>query len=197
MSSYEDYYINKAADKIKRYNEKLTDEEYSAVMQRAHYRDDTGKLACDILATAREQNWNPLDNVSSWKRDRYAESSFADCGSSLINASGCFITTACLKHFKEDFDDNCYELTELRRLRDTFVKEQHPTDVEEYYRIGPAIVDAINSHKDCDEIYADIHENLVLTTIRLSQTSYEAAYRHYMEYVVNLKNQYVKEVTKY
>ena len=196
MSSYDDYWLNRAAEKVKRYNEKLTDEEYSAVMKRALCRDESGKLACNILATAREQNWSPLDNVSSWRRDHYKEASLADHGSSLINSGGCFITTACLKHFRDHFDDDCYELTELRYLRDTFVKIQHPSDVEEYYRIGPVIVEAINAHENCDEIYADIYENLVLATIRLSETSYEAAYLHYKDYVANLKNLYCKEVTK-
>ena len=117
-------------------------------------------------------------------------------GTSLVNAGGCFITTACLKRFQDNFDDDCYELTELRFLRDSFVKVQHPEDVEEYYRIGPIIVEAINSQPNSDEIHADIYENLVMATISMSKVSFEAAYKLYKDYVQKLKEKYCKEVIK-
>ena len=36
----------------------------------------------------------------------------------------CYLTTACMKYFKENFDDNCYELTVLRWFRDNFVSAE-------------------------------------------------------------------------
>lgn len=35
----------------------------------------------------------------------------------------CYLTTACIKHFKENFDDNCFELAILRWFRDNFVSQ--------------------------------------------------------------------------
>ncbi|MBR4947474.1 MAG: hypothetical protein IKZ29_02810 [Clostridiales bacterium] len=195
MSNYDDYMIDSAAEKVKKYGSKLNNNEYYAVMTRASVGGQYGQLARDILATAKEQNWEAFSEVSYY-RDKSREESLASMGTSLVNASGCFITTACLKRFKDNFDDDCYELTELRHLRDTFAMIQHPSDVEEYYRIGPVIVEAINTQPDCDEIYADIYENLVMTTISLSQVSYEAAYKHYKDYVNKLKARYCKEVIK-
>lgn len=193
MSSYDDYLIDSAAGKVKRYGEKLNDNEYYAVINRASVSGQYGKLARDILATAKEQNWEALSYVSSYCRDKYKEETLASMGTSLVNAGGCFITTACLHQFKNNFDDDCYELTELRFLRDTFVKIQHPEDVEEYYRIGPIIVDAINSQPDCEEIYADIYENLVMATISMSKVSFESAYKLYKDYVQKLKEKYCNE----
>lgn len=196
MSAYDEYYIDSAANKVKRYGEKLTNEEYYAVVNRAGVNDSYGQLARNILATAKEQKWEPLSYVSSYCRDRSKEECYASMGTSLVNAGGCFITTACLKRFQDNFDDDCYELTELRFLRDSFVKVQHPEDVEEYYRIGPIIVEAINSQPNSDEIYADIYENLVMATISMSKVSFEAAYKLYKDYVQKLKEKYCKEVIK-
>ena len=36
---------------------------------------------------------------------------------------GCYLTTACMKHQLEEFDDNCYELFMLRWLRDHIVSK--------------------------------------------------------------------------
>lgn len=37
----------------------------------------------------------------------------------------CYLTTACMRHFKENFDDNCYELQVLRWFRDNFISERN------------------------------------------------------------------------
>ena len=36
----------------------------------------------------------------------------------------CYLTTACMKHFQENFDDDCYELRVLRWFRDNFVSPE-------------------------------------------------------------------------
>ena len=73
MSAYDEYYIDSAANKVKRYGEKLTNEEYYAVVNRAGVNDSYGQLARNILATAKEQKWEPLAYVSSYCRDRSKE----------------------------------------------------------------------------------------------------------------------------
>ena len=55
MSAYDEYYIDSAANKVKRYGDKLTNEEYYAVVNRAGVNDSYGQLARNILATAKEQ----------------------------------------------------------------------------------------------------------------------------------------------
>ena len=43
-----------------------------------------------------------------------------------------------MKYFKENFDDNCYELTVLRWFRDNFVSKE---DIKHYYEVAPIIVE--------------------------------------------------------
>ena len=59
-------------------------------------------------------------------------------------SGGCYLTTACMKYFKENFNDNCYELTVLRWFRDNFVSKK---DKEHYYEIAPIIVESINNEE--------------------------------------------------
>ena len=50
----------------------------------------------------------------------------------------CYLTTACMRHNNENFDDNCYELKVLRWFRDNFVSKE---DIEHYYKMAPYIVE--------------------------------------------------------
>ena len=36
---------------------------------------------------------------------------------------GCYLTTACMRHYNENFNDNCEELSILRWFRDNFVSK--------------------------------------------------------------------------
>ena len=62
----------------------------------------------------------------------------------------CYLTTACMRHKMEKFDDNCEELTILRWFRDRFVSK---TDIEHYYEAAPIIVKKINDVENNNEIY--------------------------------------------
>ena len=70
----------------------------------------------------------------------------------------CYLTTACMRHRMEKFDDNCEELTILRWFRDKFVLKE---DIEYYYKVAPIVVEAINSIENNNEIYHYIYENIV------------------------------------
>ena len=37
---------------------------------------------------------------------------------------GCYLTTACMKHYMDEFDDNCYYLDILRWFRDNFESKE-------------------------------------------------------------------------
>ena len=66
------------------------------------------------------------------------------------SGSGCYLTSACLKHFKTKFDDNCKELSILRWFRDNYVPEE---DIDYYYDIAPEIVNGINNNLYANDIY--------------------------------------------
>ena len=52
------------------------------------------------------ENWTRTDN----DRDNGTQEK--------SSGSGCYLTTACMQHMKEKFDDNCNELMTLRWFRD-------------------------------------------------------------------------------
>lgn len=109
--------------------------------------------------------------------------------------SGCYLTTACLRAKKDKFDDNCSELTILRKFRDSYVKEKHLKDIEEYYCTAPKIVKAISSIADSDLLYNKMYSELVLGTIDLiEKKQYEKAYNLYKSYGKKLMQRYLIEV---
>lgn len=64
------------------------------------------------------------------------------CGEKETTDVSCYLTTACMKHMKSDFDDNRNELMTLRWFRDNFVSKE---DILHYYEVAPIIVEKINS----------------------------------------------------
>ena len=45
-------------------------------------------------------------------------------GKKETSSGQCYLTSACMEHFQDEFDDNCYELTVLRWFRDNFVSKK-------------------------------------------------------------------------
>ena len=90
----------------------------------------------------------------------------------------CFLTSACMEHFQENFDDNCYELMVLRWFRDNYVSE---IDVNHYYEIAPIIVEAINQEVKENIIYNYIYDNVVDYCIKqIENGNYKEAYNRYI-----------------
>lgn len=85
-------------------------------------------------------------------------------------SSGCFITTAICRDTGKP--DDCEELQALRKFRDTYMQStpEMRECVREYYRIAPAIVEAIDKRDDRREIYAllrECHLRAALTCIAM------------------------------
>ena len=82
---------------------------------------------------------NPHDTVHikvNYENKSYTAITKVD-GKKETSSGSCYLTTACMKHFNVEFDDNCYELQVLRWFRDNFVSIE---DVNHYYKTAPAIV---------------------------------------------------------
>lgn len=106
------------------------------------------------------------------------------------SGSGCYLTTACMQHMKEKFDDNCNELMTLRWFRDNFVNED---DIKHYYSIAPIIVKEINSIPNNNKIYNWIYENIVQPcVIAIQEGNYEFAYMRYKNTVILLEEKFAK-----
>lgn len=102
----------------------------------------------------------------------------------------CYLTSACMRYFQEQFDDNCYELTVLRWFRDNFGSKQ---DIEHYYEVAPIIVENINKEEKSDIIYDYIYDNVVDYCIeQIEQGNYEQAYSRYKNSVLTLEEQFAR-----
>lgn len=114
----------------------------------------------------------------------------ADKSESSSTDIGCFLTTACMKYFQKNFDDNCEELTLLRWFRDNFVSND---DINHYYEIAPIIVKAINESTSDDEIYKYIYENVVQFCVNcIKNKDYDKAYDRYKNTVLVLEEEIAK-----
>ena len=101
----------------------------------------------------------------------------------------CFLTTACMRHMKENFDDNCYELDMLRWFRDNFVSKE---DKKSYYEKAPIIVEKINSEDNSNEIYKNIYDNVISLCVRaIEYGKYDFAYETYKNCILDLENSYI------
>ena len=76
-------------------------------------------------------------------------------GEKETSSGSCYLTTACMRHHLNKFDDNCLELKTLRWFRDYLVSKE---DVEHYYKTAPIILDAINNTPKNDLIYKNIYD---------------------------------------
>lgn len=144
------------------------------------------KVETDWLGNPKiETDWLGRQKVETdWLGNPYVEPEKKD-------DSGCYLTTACIRALNTSFDDDCYELTTLRKFRDTFVKKEHPEAVREYYDVAPKIVESISRRPDSQKIYCKIYEDLVLGTLRLiEEGSSEDAYSLYRNYSMNLASDY-------
>ena len=74
------------------------------------------------------------------------------------NSGSYYLTTACMKHYLNDFGDNCYELSVLRWFRDNFVSLEN---IKHYYNTAPYIVEGIEREDNKDIVYDYIYDNVV------------------------------------
>lgn len=124
------------------------------------------------------ENWSRTDN----NRDNGTQDK--------SSGSGCYLTTACMQHMQENFDDNCNELMTLRWFRDNFVSME---DIKHYYNIAPIIVNGINSLPNNNKIYAWIYEQIVQPCIlAIQKENYEFAYNKYKNSILLLEEQFTQ-----
>ena len=108
------------------------------------------------------------------------------------SSGGCYLTSGCI-HTK-NLPDDCYELSTLRKFRDTYIKNSPNgnNDIKDYYNAAPRIVDSINSQPDSDEIWKRIYDELIIPCVRLIETGeFQEAYDKYKTYTLMLKNTYL------
>ena len=106
-------------------------------------------------------------------------------------SGSCYLTTACMKYLKDDFDDDCYELTTLRKFRDKYVSQE---DIKHYYEVAPKIVDTIDNSENKDKIYNDIYSYIIEPCIEfIENKEYQEAYDRYKISSMVLENNFLSK----
>lgn len=102
---------------------------------------------------------------------------------------GCFLTTAMCNVLGKE--DNCYELEQLRKFRDTVLKRtEHGKEiVSEYYKIAPEIAVKLINHKDKKCIASYMNNHYIIPIISLIRhKNYPHAIDMYIEMVEYIKS---------
>lgn len=103
----------------------------------------------------------------------------------------CYLTTACMQHYSNNFDDNCYELTLLRWFRDNFVSKE---DVQQYYKIAPKIVQKLAKIHHNQIIYNYIYNYVIDVCVKaIEKCDYDLAYNRYKETILGLEKVLIKK----
>lgn len=141
---------------------------------------DNEKHSSIHIKTDLNENWERVDN------DRDTSTQEKSSG------TGCYLTTACLKHLRENFTDDCEELTVLRWFRDTFVTEE---DRQHYYIIAPYIVGGIECLENNFKIYEYIYRDIVCACVNaIKRGDYEFAYNRYKNSTLILEEKFAKPI---
>ncbi len=101
----------------------------------------------------------------------------------------CYLTSACMQHFAQQFNNKCHELQLLRWFRDNFVSEE---DAAHYYETAPLIVNEINALPNSNEIYDKIYYHVIAVCVKaIEKGEYAVAYQRYKESILQLEEAYV------
>lgn len=134
--------------------------------------------------------------LSAWKqkfpKTNVQASTFANIDAGF-KRKFCYITTAVCETFGKS--DDCYELTLLRKYRDTYLAEQeHGSElIREYYDLAPTIVKHINQNKNRSEIYEYIWRRYLNPCISMIEANENEECRElYSRMVRELQKEYFK-----
>ena len=102
------------------------------------------------------------------------------------NDDGCFITTACFRHY--NLPDNCYQLQTLRFFRDNYLRnEKNGSElIRKYYSVAPALVKLLNEHPDKNIFFKNIFQQINTACSFIESNENAKAKKLYVKVVSNL-----------
>lgn len=125
-----------------------------------------------------DPDWQRLDSGSS-------ENPSDDEISDMVSDNKCYLTTACMHHYKHNFDDNCYELSILRWFRDRYCPKEL---IQHYYEVAPKVVAHINARCNSNEFYEYMYRELVMKSINaIENKKYKKAISIYSKHFYALE----------
>lgn len=108
------------------------------------------------------------------------------------SGSDCYLTTACV--VSRGLPDDCEELQTLRAFRDTYLASlpNGQAEIDQYNRIAPGIVSAINRQDNPHEIWNQIYTDLIAPCVQMIHAQEnEKTYQLYKAYSLALHETYV------
>lgn len=149
------------------------------------YKDSDVQLAKinSQLQKVSQSNQKSYSQTKSYQSSSYTTSS---------SSSYCFITTAACLALQASKD--CNELNRLRKFRDEYILNEGNDGenlVAEYYRIGPMIVNYIDSEWNPFSIYKELWEEYILVSCEyIEKEMWEKARQVYISMVKKLCEKY-------
>lgn len=125
------------------------------------------------------------------KSDHYDNKGNKKGYSKESSGGGCYLTTACIR--SEGLPDDCLELTALRSFRDyELLRTQEGKKlIEEYYKLAPQIVSAINLRPDATGIWKQVYGDIQVANSLLMSGLPKEATEYYREMTLRLKKLYI------
>lgn len=126
------------------------------------------------------------------KSCRESKKSSSYSSSTGNSGSGCFITTAVCEYYGKD--DDCEELTTLRKYRDYWLSNQEDGDdlIREYYNCAPLIVNSLKMSNNYAEYCEELMEKYIKPCLELIKCNkYLECKNLYIDMVT-----YAKSITK-
>jgi len=140
------------------------------------------------------KNENKPEKIDNRIYEKYCKDKCEDCPTyNESSGSLCFLTTACCEVMGKE--DDCFELQTLRLFRDEYMIDNGYINlVEEYYRIAPKIVEAINKQTDARKIWENLYYEYIKPCVNLAvkdtDECNEECLRLYKHMVLELKEKY-------
>ena len=156
------------------------------------FLDVVGDIVVDVLEVAGDTLVKVKDSIGEAAEEIFdgviekAPAFIADAAKKIIG--GCYITTAVCTYLGKP--DDCYELTQLRKFRDKWLRHQPdgPALIEEYYAKAPGIVEKLEKRENKDEIYQYVNNVYLLPCVKLiEEEKYEECKRLYLDMVEELE----------
>lgn len=113
-----------------------------------------------------------------------------DKGYDNAKKGACFLTTACVE--RAGLPDDCHQLTVLRTFRDNYIgtlPDGLPM-LAEYYRLAPAIVQAVSQSSERDAVLAEVFASVNDAVELIEIGSYSQALSRYQSMFSDLKQRY-------
>lgn len=104
----------------------------------------------------------------------------------------CFLTSACVHH--KGLADDCMELTQLRHLRETYMRHDKVFQplLDEYQVIAPKMLQKINRAANKEEVLDCIYHQLIQPSLSHIQSNEPLkAIEHYYQFVTLMKKEYL------